>query len=174
MELLRTLSCQPLVVYHGTRSVFDQILPNEIGLIHFSEARSQAEDFAQHVRGAPSETRLIGPPRVITAHLRADRVFDSTDRVALQALRADLNMDQVALEAEELSQSPWTLAGVEKWLSEGQWQILELPSVLAQLRKRADALAMWELGVRNWAVFNPDQVVPCVNPAPNHRFRSRR
>lgn len=156
MPLLCDDQQAPCVFYHGTRRPFDHFKPNAIGLIHFSSSRRQAEEFAQEARG---DRRLpVGEARVISVHLKAGRVFDCADTQALAALADTLDWDLVIEQAEELSQLPWTREEARAWLNRGEWQILELPCVLEQLRQRADAVVMQELGVRNIAVLSPDQV----------------
>lgn len=141
--------------YHGTRRTFDHIRPNEIGLIHFSTNRLQAAEFAEYPRGFGWKADN-GVGRIIEAHLLVERLFDPLDRATMISLMGQL--DVVVAEAEEMSQSPWTRREASKWLEEGQWQMLELPSVLKAIRSVADGLVMFELGCRNVAVFDPAQV----------------
>lgn len=100
----------------------------------------------------------------------SERPFRASDPESLQKVLADLDWDQVQAEAEAFSQSPWTQDQLRRWLSEGQWQLLELPSVLNLIRARHDALIMEEMGVCNVAVFGPDQVHGVPDPmAPQRR-----
>lgn len=147
---------QPIVFYHGTQRVFGRFTPNAMGLIHFSPSRQQAEEFAQHARG--DLALPVGLPRVIRAHLLADRVFDCSREADLSNLAAALDWEQVVGQIEESSQSNWSQEEARRWLAMGAWQILELPCVLEQVRRRADAMVVQELGVRNVAVFSADQV----------------
>lgn len=147
---------QPKIYYHGTRRIFDRFAPNEIGLIHFSELQHQAQEFSQYARGDRSLPQ--GPARIISAYLKADNLFDTTSKEDLQKLSDNLDWELVIQEAEELSQSPWTIQLAQRWLAEGQWQILELPCVLSAIRQRYDGIVMYELGVRNIAVFSADQI----------------
>jgi hypothetical protein len=137
----------PQLFYHGTRKAFDQIAPNAVGLIHFSSSKKQAEEFAEHIRGEAA-TDNIGPSRIIEAHLQAENPFDPHEQKIMQALLEILDMNQVLSEAEDLSQSPWTSAEIEKWFAEGQWQMLELPCVLAEIKQSFDGIVMYEMGCR--------------------------
>ena len=157
MDVLRNRFGDPVVFYHGTRRVFERLQSNALGLIHFSEDRRQAEEFAQDVRGQGSSP--IGDGRIIAAHLKVSRLFDCADPVKLNALADRLDWACVLRELEDLSQSPWDEGMARRWLAQGQWQLLELPSVLAEIRSCSDGLVMHELGARNIAVFDPDQVV---------------
>lgn len=156
MHALTDQNGNPKLYYHGTRREFEVFLPNQIGLIHFSELRSQAQEFSCHPRG---DHRLpVGEPRIICAHLFADKLFDTENREALEELADSLDWNVVVREAEELSQSPWTVEEAQRWLAQGEWQILELPAVLGEIRRNYDGMVMHELGARNVAVFSPVQV----------------
>lgn len=174
MPMLTNPAGQAQLFYHGTRRQFDVFRVNALGMIHFSSARGQAEEFASMVRGEPGNVAPIGPPRIVAAHLHSECPFDPRLIRDVEALMDRLDWNQVVQEAEDFSQSSWTLAQAQRWLREGQWQILELPSVLAHLQTHHDALVMEEMGVRNVAVFQASQVHvvrdPFV-PRPS-RFRS--
>lgn len=147
---------QPKIYYHGTRRIFDRFGPNEIGLIHFSELQHQAQEFSQYARG--DRSLPVGPPRIISAHLQVESLLDTNDAKALAALSDSLDWQVVIQEAEELSQAPWTIELAQEWLAQGQWQMLELPSVLSAIREQYDGMLMRELGAKNIAVFCADQI----------------
>lgn len=148
---------RPQVFYHGTQRVFEQIRPNALGLIHFSSSRVQAGEFSEHPRGGCTADGL-GAPTVWEAYLRVRRLFDPKNRMDTKTLIDRLDLNQVAIEAEEAYESPWPESEMIEWLASGQWQMLELPSILPKIQEMADGLVMYELGCRNIAVFRSDQV----------------
>lgn len=147
---------QQQVYYHGTQRVFDTFQPNTLGLIHFSACKYQAREFAEYARGPSSLAQ--GPKRVIGALLNVGTLLDTQDKDMLTTLSDHLDWRQAMLELEEFSQSPWDIDMAQKWLKEGQWQLMELPCVLEYIKQHFDGIVMFEMGVRNIAVFSPNQI----------------
>lgn len=156
MSIVTDTDGQEKVYYHGTQRVFDQFQPNELGLIHFSESKEQAKEFAEYARG--SSHLVLGPKRVMGALLSVDNLFNTQDETVLTQLSEHLDWGKVVLELEEFSQSSWEVGMARKWLKEGQWQLLELPCVLDYIKQHFDGIVMLEMGVKNIAVFSPDHI----------------
>ena len=87
--------------------------------------------------------------------------FQKRENCGAWVSEVDLGLSGAAIihrTAEELSQSPWTIELAQEWLAQGQWQMLELPSVLSAIREQYDGMLMRELGAKNIAVFCADQI----------------
>ncbi|WP_454727728.1 MULTISPECIES: ADP-ribosyltransferase-containing protein [Cupriavidus] len=140
---------QPAIYYHGTRSDFSIFRGNDKGLIFVSSSAAQAGEFARAREGSA----------LMPLYVSVQRPFDPEKSDQIDSVVANLDFDIAVQEATELSQSPWTADEVERWLREGQWQILELPCVLQILREQGfDGIYLNEMGVRNLAVFSPNQL----------------
>jgi hypothetical protein len=143
--------------YHGTRGgdikAFD---PNKTDSAKGQIAGffSKNSDFANDY--ATQATSKSGGANVVPVHLNVKKTFDYANPDDLDNLFDKLSSKQMK---EILSTHKITVDDLEKGLEKGDWSYLENPQIIDTIKKLGyDSVHVQENGVKNIAVFNPENI----------------
>jgi len=144
-------SGKPKVMYHGTLSDVDEFRPRRKGRgIFVTEDMPTAERFATDFLG-----REDAQPNIIPVYVRAENTFDYENPEHLQKV------------FDEMGDESFTTA-LEKKLVEadakiGDWETIEKQNFQNAIKRSGfDSFYVQEGGVKNLAVFDPNQVKSAV------------